>query len=80
MGELADFEFTLIVSGISDFDDSLVDQLVESGCDDATVAQRYGQLYVTFAREAGSRQEAIASAVRDIHSANIEATSVRIED
>lgn len=77
---MAEFEFTLILSGISDFDDDLVDQLVEAGCDDATVAQRYGRVYMTFARQANSHQEAILSAIRDIHRAKIGATVMRIED
>ncbi|MEX1042391.1 MAG: hypothetical protein WDZ51_17290 [Pirellulaceae bacterium] len=77
---MAEFEFTLILSGLTDFDDAMVDQLVEAGCDDATVAQRYGRVYITFARETSSHQEAILTAIRDIHRANIGATVMRIED
>jgi len=74
-----EFDFTLILSGISDFDDAFVDKLFEAGCDDATVAQRYGRVYVTFSREAESLSEAVVSAVMDIHKVSADVRVLRVD-
>lgn len=79
MNGKTEFDFTLILSGISDFDESIVDKLYEAGCDDATVAQRYGRVYLTFSREAGSLIDAIVSAVFDVKKSGINARVLRVD-
>lgn len=76
---MSEFDFTLILSGICDFTDKQVDRLFEAGCDDATIAQRYGRVYVTFSREAESMVSAIISAIFDIQKADIGASVLRVD-
>ncbi len=76
---MSEFDFTLILGGINDFTDEQVDRLFESGCDDATVSQRYGRVYATFSREAESMVCAIVSAIRDINKADIGANVLRVD-
>jgi len=74
------YDFTLVLSGISDFSDEQIDALYEAGCDDATVSQRYGRVFITFTRESGSFVDAVASAISDVHKANIGASVQRVDD
>lgn len=76
---MPEHDFTLILSGISDFTDEQVDKLFECGCDDATVAQRYGRVFVTFSRESESMVSAIVSAILDIKRADIGASVLRVD-
>jgi hypothetical protein len=77
---MSEFDFTLILDGISDFDESVVDKLFEAGCDDATVAQRYGRVFVTFSREADSFIDAAISAITQIGEADIGASVLRVDE
>ena len=76
----AEYDFTLILSGITDFTDDQVDALYDAGCDDATIAQRYGRVYVTFSRDATNIASAVISAIEDVKTANIGATVMRVDD
>ena len=76
---MPEFDFTLILTGITDFTDEQVDALFEAGCDDATVAQREGRVYMTFSREAESIIAAILSAIADIRKAAIGAIVLRVD-
>lgn len=75
----SEFDFTLILSGISDFTEETVDLLVEAGCDDATIAKRYGRVYLTFSREAHSAIEAVVSAILDVKRSKIGANVMRVD-
>lgn len=59
-------EFTVVLSGITNLDDTIADALFEAGCDDATVTFQAGRCLVSFSREATSLIEAILSAISDI--------------
>lgn len=74
-----EYDFTLILSGINDFDEAQIDALMEAGCDDATVAQRDGRVYMKFSREASSMMDAIISAICDIRKAKIGADVLRVD-
>ena len=76
---MSEYDFTLILFGITDFTDDQVDSLFDAGCDDATVAQRSGRVYMTFSRDAQSMTEAIISAIVDIRKANIGAGVLRVD-
>jgi hypothetical protein len=73
-------EFALVLTGISDFDDDMMDSLFEAGCDDATPCLRYGKVVLTFSRMAASLKEAILSAIHDIRKARIGADVLRVDD
>lgn len=75
-----EFDFTLIMSGMTDFDESVVDRLYQAGCDDGTVSQRYGRVFVTFTREAETFREAIVSAINDVHKADIGGHVLRVDE
>ena len=73
-------EFALVLTGIGDFDDDVMDALHEAGCDDATPSLRFGKVILTFSRPAGSLREAILGAIRDIRGAKIGADVLRVDD
>lgn len=73
-------EFVLVLSGIANIDQPVMDALFEAGCDDATPSLRFGRVYLTFAREAPSMKEAIFSAIRDVRRAKIGADVVCIDE
>jgi hypothetical protein len=58
--------FTYIVSGIDAHADDFEDRFFEAGCDDATLALRYGLVAVCFDREAENFTHAVVSAYSDI--------------
>jgi hypothetical protein len=75
-----EFDFALIVGGVSELTPKIEDALYEAGCDDATVSMQYGLLYVEFSRKAGSIEEAIFSAIHDIRKAKIGAEALRVDE
>lgn len=72
-------EFTLVLSGYEPFDDALANALHEAGCDDATLSQSGGVKRLDFAREAESREEAIASAIIDAENNTLGVRVERVE-
>ncbi len=63
------FEFSIIASGLDHEADDFEDRFFEAGCDDATIAFARGVIILTFAREAGSLEAAIASAIENVRAA-----------
>lgn len=60
------FEFTIVASGLNPNADDFETRFFDAGCDDATVSFQKGHIIVDFAREAGSIEEAIASAIENV--------------
>ena len=77
---MSEYDFTLILTGITDFDETTVDRLFEAGCDDSTVAKRSGRVYITFSREAESLTDAVFSAIDDVNRSGIGAKVLRVDD
>ncbi len=73
------YSFSLILQGASDLTSEIADALYEAGCDDALVGSRGRVLFVEFDREAPSSAKAIISAIRQIESAGVGLTVVRVE-
>jgi hypothetical protein len=71
--------FVLVVSGVSEPDSRLEDELYEAGCDDAILAFRNAIAYLEFDRLAPSLEDAILSAVRAVERADPRLTVVRVE-
>lgn len=69
--EARDYDFALIVAGVSELTAKVEDALFEAGCDDATLSIQYGLLYMEFSRQANSLKDAIVSAIRDVQKARI---------
>jgi hypothetical protein len=73
-------EFTLVLSGIDDFNANTMNALFEAGCDDATPSLRFGRVHLAFARTAKTMREAIISAIRDVYRSGIGAGVARIDE
>lgn len=73
-------DFALIVSGVKDLNQQVEDALYNAGCDDATVSMRHGLLYLEFSRTAPSLQDAMLSAIADVHKAKIGGEVLRVDD
>lgn len=75
-----EFDFALIVGGVSDLTQEVEDALFEAGCDDATLSIQYGRLYLEFSRRAQSLEEAIVSAIQDVQKAGIGAQILQVDE
>lgn len=75
-----EFDFALIVGGVPELTDTVMDALFAAGCDDATVSMQHGLVYLEFSRAAQSLQDAIISAIKDVVDAGIGAKVLRVDD
>lgn len=75
-----EFDFALVIAGVTELTQAVEDALFEAGCDDATFSIRYGQLYAEFSRSAKSIDAAIFSAIHDIAKAKIGAEVLRVDE
>ena len=74
-----EYDFTLVLMGISDLSQEVVDALYEAGCDDGTLSMRSGRPYITFSRSAPSIKDAILSAIGNVRNAEIGADVLRVD-
>ena len=74
-----DYDFTLVLTGISDLTDEVIDALFESGCDDGTISMRSGRPFITFSRQAPSMKSAILSAIDNVRKAGVGADVLRVD-
>lgn len=72
-----EYEFSLVLTGITQDSPSVDDSLFNAGCDDATLAFRSGRPILTFYRSGSSLKEAIVSAINDVRRAGIVADVLR---
>ena len=72
------YEFILILKGSIELTEDIADELFEAGCDDGTPGTREGVFSIDFHREAGSLEEAIRSAIRDVKMAGYQVERVEI--
>lgn len=75
-----EFDFALIVRGVSELADEVQDALFEAGCDDATVSMQHGLLYIEFSRAAKSLKDAILSAIRDVQRSRLALRVLRVDE
>jgi hypothetical protein len=62
-------EFAIVATGLDPEADDFEDRFFEAGCDDATLSFQRGVIIADFAREAVSLEDAIETAIRDVHAA-----------
>lgn len=74
-----EYDFSLVLSGITELSTAVEDSLFEAGCSDATFSVRYGRICAQFSRSAASFKAAIFSAIQDIHNANVGARIHEVE-
>ena len=75
----AEYNFVLVLAGVSNLSQKAEDALFEAGCDDSTICVRDGRVFLTFARMAPSLKDAVLSAIRDVRKANIGAWVERVD-
>jgi hypothetical protein len=75
-----EFDFALVLDGLDDLTDDVMDKLFEAGCDDATFSLRYGRVFAEFSRTAESYSEAVLSAIRHVRMANVGADLLRVNE
>ncbi len=75
-----EYDFALVLTGITDLTDDVEDALFEAGCDDATLSIQSGRAYLTFSRRAPSVKDAILSAIRAVRKAKIGADVLLVDE
>ena len=60
-------EFTIIATGLDPESEDFEDRFFEAGCDDALVGFQRGVITVDFSRDAASLEDAIETAIRNVH-------------
>lgn len=76
----AEFDFTLVISGLSADEGNAENKLFDAGCSDATLSFRSGRPFLTFSRESSSLKAAIISAINDVRKAGFDVLRVDICD
>lgn len=71
------YEFAIVASGLDPQDEDFEARFYRAGCDDATISFQRGRIIADFAREAGSPEDAVVSAIEDVMKAG--ATVERVE-
>ena len=75
----SEFDFALVLDGIDELTDDVMDSLFEAGCDDATPSRRLGRVYLTFSRMAPTMWDAVLSAIGNVRGAGIGADVLRVD-
>lgn len=70
------FQFTLVLENVDEHSNDLEDILYEAGCDDALISTKNGTVFLGFDREATSLEEAIISAIKNLHSKKIQVAGI----
>jgi hypothetical protein len=71
-------DFALILEGIADLTDDVMNRLFDAGCDDATFSMRYGLLFAEFSRSADTYREAVLGAIQNVLAAKTGAEVLRV--
>jgi hypothetical protein len=72
------YDFKLVLADISDVTDDQGDALFEAGCDDGTIVNRDGEVFVRFSRESATLEQAINSAAADVERAGFQVDHVEV--
>lgn len=75
-----EYDFSLILSGITELTEDQAEAIFAAGCDDATPSVIYGRVWLEFSRLAASYRDAVLSAIRDVRRAKIGADVERIDE
>jgi len=77
--ENCEYDFTLILTGITQEAVGVEDALFTAGCDDATLAFRSGRPVLAFSRRGNSIKDVIVAAINDVRRAGIGADVLRVD-
>jgi hypothetical protein len=67
------YQFTLILKNVHEKTEDLEDSLYEANCDDALINFKNGAVFLEFDRDGLSLEEAVVSAIKDVHSCSVDA-------
>ena len=73
------YHFVLVLSGLSEPNESIENALFEAGCDDALLIFRDNVPILEFDRQAINFEKAVFSAILDVESANLGLKVLRVE-
>ena len=73
-----EYDFALVIAGIADLNDDVMNKLFNAGCGDATFSVRYGLVFAEFSREAESYSQALLTAISDVRAAGVGAEVLRV--
>lgn len=77
---MREFDFALVLGGITELTPEVEKAFFEAGCDDATISVTYGRIWMEFSRSAPSYDEAIVSAIRDVNKTGVGARVLRVDE
>jgi hypothetical protein len=72
------YDFKIVLADVDELNDQQGNGLFEAGCDDATIVSRDGVVFIRFARESNSLEQAINSAAADIERAGFQVDHVEV--
>ncbi|QEG33344.1 hypothetical protein [Bythopirellula goksoeyrii] len=75
---MKNYDFKIVLDGVTDVTDDEGDSLYRSGCDDGTIVSREGAVFILFSRESNSLEEAIKSAAANVRSAGFQIEHVEV--
>ena len=73
-----EYDFALVIEGVADLNDDVMNKLFNAGCDDATFSVRYGLIFAEFSRDADSYSQALLTAISDVRAADVGAEVLRV--
>jgi hypothetical protein len=74
------YQFDVLLKDLPDMTDEQADRLFAAGCDDGTPTSCDGLAWIHFDREAVSLEDAIRSAVAQVHAAGMSVAKVQLDD
>ncbi len=75
----SEYDFTLVLTGLTELTPRIVDALLNAGCDDGTLSMRLGRPFITFSRRAASIKDAILASIENVRDASIGADVLRVD-
>jgi hypothetical protein len=72
------YDFKIVLADVAELSDDQGSELFEAGCDDATIVSRDGAVFIRFARESSSLEQAINSAAADVQRAGFQVDHVEV--
>ena len=75
-----EYDFALVLSGVTELTTAVEDALYEVGCSDATLSISYGRLFMEFSRKSLSLKDALLSAIRDVRRSGINADVLQVDE
>jgi hypothetical protein len=76
---MKNYEFNVVLRNVGEADDDSADALFAAGCDDGTLVSRDGITWIHFDRESSSLEEAIRTAITQVHSAGFVVSKVELD-